>query len=68
MPNFGETYTDDEVAGVIDYLHNAFVALGPKPSSGFKSVKPAEIKALRNKRSGILDVNKRARDRMKILA
>ena len=54
MPNFGEAYTDDEIAGVIDYLHNSFVALGPERSSGFKSVKPAEIKALRGKRSGIL--------------
>ncbi|MEO9003841.1 MAG: cytochrome c, partial [Ginsengibacter sp.] len=54
MPNFGEIYTDEEIAGIMDYLHNSFVAADPKLSYGLKSVKPEEIKNLRNKKSGIL--------------
>ncbi|MEO6001083.1 MAG: c-type cytochrome [Chitinophagaceae bacterium] len=54
MPNFENIYTDNEIAGIIDYLHNAFVAADPKLHYGLKSVKPEEIKTLRNKRSGTL--------------
>ena len=54
MPNFGEKYTDDEIAGIMDYLHNAFVTADPKLSYGLKRVNPEEIKNLRNKRSDIL--------------
>jgi hypothetical protein len=54
MPNFGEKYTDEEIAGIMDYLHNAFVAADPKLPFGLKRVKPEEIKNLRNKKSGTL--------------
>ena len=54
MPNFGEKYTDEEIAGIMDYLHNAFVAADPKLSFGLKRVKPEEIKNLRSKKSGTL--------------
>ena len=54
MPTLGEKYTDDEIAGIMDYLHNAFVAADPKLSFGLKRVKPEEIKNLRSKKSGIL--------------
>ena len=54
MPNFGEIYTDDEIAGIVDYLHNAFVAADPQLSYGLKRVKPEEIKNLRNKKFGTL--------------
>jgi mono/diheme cytochrome c family protein len=54
MPNFADNFTDEEIAGIIDYLHNAFVAADPKLSYGRKKVRPEEIKQLRNKRSGTL--------------
>jgi mono/diheme cytochrome c family protein len=54
MPSFKDIYTDEEIAGIIDYLHNAFVAASPKLSFGLKKVKPDQIKNLRNKKSGIL--------------
>ncbi len=54
MPNFESIYTDNEIAGIIDYLHNAFVAADSKLHFGRKSVKSEEIKNLRNKRSGTL--------------
>ena len=46
MPTFVSIYTDNEIAGIIDYLHNAFVAADPKLHFGLKSVKPEEIKHL----------------------
>ena len=54
MPSFKDIYTDEEIAGIIDYLHNAFVAASPKLSFGLKKVKPDQIKNLRNKKFGIL--------------
>ncbi|WP_026260405.1 DUF7133 domain-containing protein [Segetibacter koreensis] len=54
MPNFGNNFTDEEIAGIIDYLHNSFVAASPKLSFGRKPVKAEEIKNLRNNKSGIL--------------
>ena len=54
MQNFGNAYTDEEIAGIIDYLHNSFVAASRKLSYGLKSVKPEEIKVLRNNKYGIL--------------
>ena len=54
MPNFGNNYTDEEIAGIIDYLRNAFVSADPKLSYGRKSVKAEEIKSLRNKRTSTL--------------
>lgn len=54
MPAFGSNFSDEDIAGIIDYLHNAFVAADPKLSYGRKSVKPEEIKILRNKTTGPL--------------
>lgn len=54
MQSFGDVYTDEEIAGIIDYLHNSFVAASPKLSYGLKSVKPDEITVLRNNKYGIL--------------
>ena len=54
MPNFGNDFTDEEIAGIIDYLHNSFVAASPKLSFGLKRVKPEEIKEVRNRKSGTL--------------
>ena len=54
MPKFRESFTDEEIAGIIDYLHNSFVAADPKLSYGRKSVSAEEIKNLRNVRSGTL--------------
>lgn len=54
MPNFGNDFTDEEIAGIIDYLHNSFVVASPKLSYGLKSVNAEEIKKLRKKSSGIL--------------
>jgi len=54
MPNFGNTFSDEEIAGIIDYLHNSFVAADPKLPYGLKSVDPEEIKSVRNKKSGTL--------------
>ncbi len=54
MPSFGNNFTDEEIAGIMDYLHNSFVAASPKLSYGLKPVDPGEIKDIRNKKSGIL--------------
>ena len=48
MPNFGNNYTDGDIGDIIEYLHNAYV------STPTKSIRPAEIKKLRNLKSGIL--------------
>jgi mono/diheme cytochrome c family protein len=48
MPNFGNNYTDDQIADVIKYLHNAFVS---KP---VQSIKAEKIEDLRHKNSGTL--------------
>lgn len=63
MPNFGNDFSDEEIAGIIDYLHNSFVAASPALSYGLKRVKPEEIKNIRSKKTGILterDLLKRA--------
>lgn len=49
MPKFRDIYTDEEIAGIMDYLHNSFAPADPKLSYGRPPVKPAEIKALRSK-------------------
>jgi hypothetical protein len=54
MPTFKNNFSDEEIAGIIDYLHNSFVSASPKLSYGLRSVKPEEIKILRGKKSGIL--------------
>ena len=54
MARFRNNYTDEEIAGIIDYLHNAFVSASPKLSYGLKSVNAEEIKNLRNKKPGTL--------------
>lgn len=54
MPNFGNDFSDEEIAGIIDYLHNSFVAASPALSYGLKRVKPEEIKNIRSKKIGIL--------------
>ncbi len=54
MPNFGNNFTNEEIAGIIDYLHNSFVAASPRLSFGRKPVKAEEIKNLRNKKSRTL--------------
>ncbi|MEO8416489.1 MAG: c-type cytochrome [Ginsengibacter sp.] len=54
MPNFGDKYSDEEIAGIIDYLHNSFVAASPDLSYGLKKVEPEEIQEIRNKKSGTL--------------
>jgi mono/diheme cytochrome c family protein len=54
MPNFGNDFSDEEIAGIIDYLHNSFVAASPALSYGLKRVKPEEIKNIRSKKTGIL--------------
>ena len=48
MPNFGNNYTDNQIADVIKYLHNAFVS---KP---VQSINAEKIKDLRHKSSGTL--------------
>jgi mono/diheme cytochrome c family protein len=48
MPNFGNNFTDKEIADIIKYLHNSFVS---KPT---KSISAEKIKDLRNERSGTL--------------
>ncbi len=48
MPNFGNNFTDQQIADVIGYLHNSFVAKPPK------SIKAERIKTLRTKHSGTL--------------
>jgi hypothetical protein len=54
MLNYGNNFTDEEIAGIIDYLHNSFVTASPKLSYGLKSISAEEIKNLRNKKSGTL--------------
>jgi len=53
MPKFGDTFSDEEIAGIMDYLHNSFVTPDPKLSYGRPRTKPEEIKVLRNKNPGI---------------
>lgn len=48
MPTFGSNLTDRQIADIIEYLHNSFVP-GQRPN-----VKTDQIKALREKKSGIL--------------
>jgi mono/diheme cytochrome c family protein len=48
MPTFGSNFTDEQIAGIIDYLHNSFVP-GARPP-----VKASRIKALRDKKAGVL--------------
>jgi mono/diheme cytochrome c family protein len=48
MPNFGNNFTDQQIADVIGYLRNSFVT-GRK-----KSIHADEVKALRGKHSGTL--------------
>ena len=48
MPNFGNNFTNQQIADVIKYLHNSFV------SERKKSINAESIKILRNKRSGTL--------------
>lgn len=50
MPQFRDVYSDDEIAGIMDYLHNSFVKADPKLSYGLPPVKPDEIKVLRDKK------------------
>ena len=54
MASYRNNFTDEEIAGIIDYLHNSFVSASPKLSYGLKSVSAEEIKNLRNKKSGTL--------------
>jgi mono/diheme cytochrome c family protein len=49
MPKFRDIYSDAEIAGIMDYLHNSFAPADPKLSYGRPPVKPEEIKALRDK-------------------
>ena len=51
MPNFGNNFNDQQIADVIGYLHNSFVAKPPK------SVNAERIKNLRSKHSGTLTEN-----------
>ncbi len=48
MPRFRDIYSDAEIAGIMDYLHNSFAPADPKLSYGRPPVKPEEIRALRN--------------------
>lgn len=48
MPNFGNNFTDKEIADIIRYLHNAYVT---KPA---KSANDEKIKKLRSVKSGTL--------------
>lgn len=48
MPDFGNNYSDKDIADIISYLHNAFVLT---PTDAINADK---IKELRNKRSGTL--------------
>ncbi len=49
MPKFRDIFSDEEIAGIMDYLHNSFISADPKLSYGRPPVKPEEIKALREK-------------------
>jgi mono/diheme cytochrome c family protein/glucose/arabinose dehydrogenase len=48
MPNFGNNFNDKQIADIIGYLHNSFVAHPPKPIS------PDKIKELRARPTGTL--------------
>ncbi len=48
MPNFGNNFSDAQIADIIKYLHNAYVTKPDKPAT------PAKIKDLRSKMSGTL--------------
>ncbi len=50
MPKFRDIFSDEEIAGIIDYLHTSFVAADPTLSYGLPRVRPEEIKALRDKK------------------
>ncbi len=50
MPKFRDIFSDEEIAGIMDYLHTSFVAADPKLSYGLPRVKPEEIRVLRDKR------------------
>jgi len=51
MPNFGNNYTDSQIADVIKYLHNAFV------SKRVQSISAEEIKDIRHKSARTLTEN-----------
>ena len=53
MPKFRDIYSDVEIAGIMDYLHNSFAPADPKLSYGRPPVSPDEIRALRNKKPGV---------------
>jgi mono/diheme cytochrome c family protein len=48
MPNFGNNFSEQQIADVIQYLHNSFVARPPK------SISAEEIKKLKASHSGTL--------------
>jgi cytochrome c5 len=48
MPNFGNNFSEQQIADVIQYLHNSFVAKPPKPISA------EEIKKLKASHTGTL--------------
>jgi mono/diheme cytochrome c family protein len=48
MPNFGNNFTEQQIADVIGYLHNSFVSNPPKP------IRAKKIKILKDKHSGPL--------------
>ena len=48
MPNFGNNFSDQQIAEVIHYLHNSFV------SGKSTSINAEKIKSLRNRHSGTL--------------
>ncbi|HEY9363155.1 MAG TPA: c-type cytochrome [Chitinophagaceae bacterium] len=52
MPNFGNNFSDKEIADIIKYLHNSFV------SQPVKSINAEKIKELRNKMPGTLTEKK----------
>ncbi|MEO8823250.1 MAG: c-type cytochrome, partial [Ginsengibacter sp.] len=52
MPNFGNNFTDKEIADIIEYLHNSFVP------GQTKAVSAEKIKDLRSKNLGTLTENK----------
>lgn len=50
MPKFRDIFSDEEIAGIMDYLHNSFVAADPKLRYGLPRVKPEEVKVLRQRK------------------
>jgi mono/diheme cytochrome c family protein len=54
MPSFRDEYSDEELAGIIDYLHNSFIHADPNLSYGRKHVSPEVIKEIRKIKSGTL--------------